>query len=470
MEINSKEHVKSGLALKQRSYVDIVEYLDAHWSVARQPSLERVKVLDQALQNPSKALRAIVVAGSNGKSLTINFAARLLSVEGLKVGAYYAPHLVTYQERFVINTQIIAQKTFVDIANEVINAAEQARIEANTAELLAVMAFCYFKQERVDVALLEADLGGLTNPVNICQSVIAVITRIAASQVTMTPQELSACVQETAGIIKPGTYIVSGDQNKATLHALEEYTTQQGGHWLMPIRKVVALNYPFEQLHGRCAALAERIALTYVTHFMAETPAETDTLLVKQKIQRGRPTVEAKRQQELNPRKTVEQFWKELVIDVPGRFQLLAKESPAVLLDNARNFDAFENLLLGIRLLNYSRPFKGLSLVIGAAQDTLHSQEFVKLIRYFFKKTSGQLFVCPINEQVKGVGEAVSWDVQQVTLDMKKLKIKAKACKDFEEAFDLAHKAVDERHGMVVIAGSHALLNEYENLKNRKKA
>ncbi len=475
MEITSTTARKEGIALKQRSYTDIVEYLDSHWSVARQDSLDRVKALDQALNNPSKSVRAILVAGSNGKSLTINFAAKLLTAEGLKVGAYYAPHVLTYQERFALNETTISQKLFTDIANEVINAAEQASINANSSELLAIMALSYFKQEKVEVALLEVDNGGLNNPVNICNALVATITRIAEPTVTTTPEELEAITRQTVGIVKKDTYLVSGDQSKAALHLMQELTQAQGGHWLMPIRKVVALEYPFEQLHGRCAALAERIAVTFIQKCMPEKRTSnldlgsTDSLLVKQKIQRGRPTIEAKRQQELNPRKTVEQFWKEVTTDLPGKFQVLDKEKPTVLLDNAHNIDAFKNLLLGVRLMHYQRALKGLSVVIGAAADTLHNQEFVKLLRYFFKKTSGQLFLCPIQEAVKGVGENKSWDVEQVLLDMKKMKIKAKACKNFEDAFEQAKKSVDDRHGLVVVTGSHAVVNEFWNYKGIKK-
>lgn len=474
MEATATVRRQDGISLKQRSYADVVEYLDSHWSVARQDSLDRVKALDQALQQPSKAFQAILVAGSNGKSLTINFAAKLLSSEGLKVGAYYSPHILTYQERFSLNQTTISQKVFTDIANEVINAAEQTSLNAHTSELLAVMAFCYFKQEKVEVALLEVDHGGLYNPVNICNATVATITRIAEPTVHTTQAELDEMTRQAVGIVKKGTFLASGDQSKATLHLMEELTQKNGGNWLMPIRKIVALNYPFEQLHGRCAALAERIAATFIEHFMpqkknASALTETDSLLVKQKIQRGRPTIEAKRQQELNPRKTLEQFWKEVTTDLPGKFQVLDKEKPTVLLDNAHNIDAFKNLLLGVRLLNYQRPLKGLSVIIGAAADTLHNQEFVKLIRYFFKKTSGQLFICPISESIKGVGEHASWDVEHVTLEMKKMKIKAKACKNFEDAFDQAKKSVDDRHGLVVITGSHAIINEYWHSKDIKK-
>lgn len=465
---------KDASVLKQRSYHDIVEYLDSHWSVARQDSLDRVKALDQALQHPSKSMRAILIAGSNGKSLTLNFTAQLLAQEGLKVGAYYAPHVLTYQERFAINTTTISQKMFTDIAHEVINAAERASIKAHSSELLTMMALCYFKQEKVDVALLEVDKGGLYNPVNICNALVATITRIAEPHVNSTAHELDTLIRQTIGIVKKDTYLVSGDQNKAALHLMQELTHAQGGHWLMPIRKVVALEYPLEQLHGRCAALAERIAITFIQKCMPEKRSSNldlggDTLLVKQKIQRGRPTIEAKRQQELNPRKTLEQFWKEVSTNLPSKFQILDKEKPTILLDDAHNLDAFKNLLLGVRLMHYQRAPKGLSLIIGAAADKLHSQDFVKLLRYFFKKTSGQLFLCPIKEAGKWADEQKSWDVEQVLLDMKKMKIKAKACKNFEDAFEQAKKSVDERHGLVVITGSHAVIHEYWHHKGIKK-
>ncbi len=470
MENATTARRQEGISPKQRSYADIITYLDSHWSIPQQESLERMKMLDQEMHYPSKALRTILVAGSNGKSLTINFAAKLLSSEGLKVGAYYAPHVLTYQERFFINNVGISQKIFTDIAQDVINVAEQASIQAHSSELLALIALIYFKQEKVDVALLEVDNGGLYNPVNICHAMVAAITRITESTIHTTALQLEAMTHAAVGIVKKGTYVTSGDQNKATLHLMEQLTLTQGGNWLMPIRKVVALNYPFEQLHGRCAALAERIALTFIEHCMPEKEIpQSERLLVKQKIQRGRPTIEAKRQRELNPLKTLEQFWKEVTTDLPSKFQILDKEKPTILLDNAHNIDAFKNLLLGVRLLHYQRALKGLSLIIGAAADTLHNQEFVKLIRYFFKKTSGQLFICPIKELVKGVHEEKTWDVEQVTLDMKKMKIKAKACKNFEEALENAKKSVDDRHGLIVITGSHSIINEYWQSKDIKK-
>jgi folylpolyglutamate synthase/dihydropteroate synthase len=165
----------------------------------------------------------------------------------------------------------------------------------------------------------------------------------------------------------------------------------------------------------------------------------------------------------------LEQFWKEISSDMPGSFQLLEKEKPTILLDSAHNLDAVENLLLGIRLLHYQRPLKGLTLIIGASAGTLHSEAFTKMLRYFFKKTSGLLFICPLENPLPGSGEDVSWDVEAVAHDMKGLKIKTRACASFSEAFALAVKSVDERHGLVAVTGSRSIIQNYWQLQGMKK-
>jgi len=463
----SKTSVPTG---KQRTYTEIVEFLDKQWSTPVDASLARMKKLDAAFDYPSKKVQAILVAGTNGKSLTINFTAQLFKAEGLKVGTFSTPHILTYNERLSLNNETISNKSFTEIGNDVIATAEKLGLEAHSQELLTMMALVYFAQENVDVAILEVSEGGTSNPVNICDAKVVTVTRVTGTSIHDTDAQIAEKTKDIMGIVKQGTHIVSGDQSKATLQLMQDLTEAQGGHWAMPIRKLAPLNYPFEQLHGRCAALAERIAQLYVEHFMKkDTTIIINSLLMKQKGQRGRPTIEAKRELEINPRKTVEQFWKEAACEVPGKFELLDKEKPTLLLDTADTIDAVTNVLLGIRLLHYQRPLKGLTIIIGAAAESLHNEAFLKLCRYFFKKTSGQLLICPITDVLPGTHEDKSWNVEQVTNDLKTMKIKAKACKNFEEAFDLAKKSVDERHGLVVITGSQSIIAEYWHHKDIKK-
>lgn len=454
-----------------RNYNEITAWLDAHWSTGdKETTLQRMQALNEALGSVAQELKTILVAGSNGKSLTIHFATKLLQHEGLNVGSYYAPHLVSYNERIAINDTPVQNKTFTDLANTVIGAVETLGLTVNSSEVLAMMALLHFHEQKVDAAILEVHEGGLYNPVNICNASVVTITRATGTNIDMTTEQVTELAKEMMGIVKKGTWVSAGDQSKAHLQIMETMTEQQGANWAMPIRKLAPLVYPFEQLHGRCAALAERIAQLFINHVLAkETVFDNTSLLAKQEGRRGRPTLEAKRQLELNPKKTVEQFWKEVVSTLPGRFQVLNKEKPTLLLDNANNIDAFENLLLGIRLMHYQKPLKGLVIIVAAAKNTLHNEEFLKAVRYFFKKTPGQIFVCPIENALSGNHEEISWDVDAVTNNIKSMKMKAQGFKSFQDAFDVAKTAVDERNGLVVITGSQSIINTFWASKGIKK-
>lgn len=471
MDIRRQTASKTSPQHKLRNYNEVVEYLDKHWSVNNtSKTLDRIKQLDAAFGSPSKKMNALLVAGTNGKSVTVHLTMKLLKAEGLKVGCFYAPHLLTYNERFAVNQETISNKTFTELGNEVINAAEGLGIQAYSYELLTMMALLYFVNEKIDVAVMEVNEGGAFNAVNICNALVATVTRVTPANVHISEEQLAPIITEIMGIVKKNTHIVSGDQSKNNLQLMNDLTEAQGGHWAMPIRKLAPLAYPFEQLHGRCAALAERVAQMFMEHYYNKgATITTDSLLSKKKGERGRPTLEAKRKSELQPKKTLEQFWKEELNELPGRFESLQKEKPSILLDSASNIDAFKNILLGIRLLHYQRPLKGLTIIMAAAKDSMHSEEFLKLVRYFFKKTSGQLLICPIESPVSGVNEEESWDIEQVTNDVKSMKIKARACKNFEEAFEIAKKTVDERHGLIVVTGSHSIVNTYWRSKGIKK-
>src|SRR5437773_2144981 len=125
----SNENVAVG---KQRSYNEVVEFLDKNWSTnVNDTSFGCIKKLDQAFGSISQKLNSILVSGTNGKSLTIHFASKLLKQEGLVVGAFSSPHILTYNELFSLNSEIISNKTFTEVGNEVINTAQTIGVNAN---------------------------------------------------------------------------------------------------------------------------------------------------------------------------------------------------------------------------------------------------------------------------------------------------------------------------------------------------
>jgi len=470
---NTQQTTKGGvLKLNQSlSYNEVVEYLDLKWGTPLDKTLKRFKAIDKALGNLAKNVPAILVAGSNGKSLTAHFTAKLLKEEGITAGILSSPHILSYNERICIDGEIINNKKFTEVANTVINALEQEKIDANSAEILTAMAIVAFKESKAEVAVLEVQESDAQDPVTLCNTKVVAITRVTSDQIDNEDPKFNDIVKNFANIAVKDSIVISADQSKLNLQVIQEKAIANGAQWAMPIRKLANLPYPFEQLHGRCAALAERAAQIYIENFTnKENAILANSLLIKPKGQRGRPSLETKRNLELNPKRTMEQFWKECEITtLPGRFQLLEKEKPSVLLDTADNIDAFVNTLLGIRLLHYQKPLKGLVIIIGCENGEIHTPEFLRQIRYFFKKTSGQVIFCPVKKSKDAADSIKKWNVDAITNDIKNVKVKAHSAKNFSEAFDLAKKTVDERYGLIVVTGSKSIVAEYWNYKGIKK-
>ena len=466
-QVASKESINIAIS-KQKTYQEIIEFLDNNWGQpSDNKSLERMKVLNKEFNNNAKTIKAILIAGTNGKSLTAHFAAKLLKKEGLSVGVFINPHILSYNERISTDTEIISQKTFTDLANEVISAAQAASINVTSREILTQMALNYFIAQKVDVALLEAETITTFDAISVCVPTIIALTRLINNKAFITEPCNVETIHNYISFITKDSHIVSADQNKTNLKIMADYAKQVGAQWAMPIRKLVSLPYPFEQLHGRCAALAERIAYLFINfHTNKEIIATQESLLIHKPGQRGRPTTQAKKELEINPKRTIEHFWKEIFNELPGRFQILDKEKPTLLLDNANNIDAFENLLLGIKLLHYQKPLKNIAFVFGCEIEKLNTELFVKQVRYFFKKITGHVIICPLTEKF---GNNRSEELQRLQNAFKDVKIKPRMTDSFKEAFEAAKKLINDRNGLVVITGSNEIVQEYWNAKGIKK-
>jgi len=162
---------------RQRNYTEVIEFLDAHWSVPSAEQVARIKKLDAALGYKSQKIKAIAVTGTNGKSITIHLTSKLLKEENLKVGAMYAPHILTYNERLAINEETISNKEFTEIANEVIGTAESLNLNCNSFEIITMMAIVHFANSGVDAALFETGNNRYIDLINICNPIIVAVTR-----------------------------------------------------------------------------------------------------------------------------------------------------------------------------------------------------------------------------------------------------------------------------------------------------
>jgi len=170
--------------------------------------------LAKQLNHPEHKFKSIHVGGTNGKGSTAHMLASVLQEAGYKVGLYTSPHLKEYRERIRINGIKISENFVVDFV-----ANNKSFFEANALsffEMSVGMAFDYFAQEQVDIAVVEVGLGGRLDSTNILKPEVSVITNIGLDHTQFLGTTLEAIAGEKAGIIKSNTPIVIGETQLET--------------------------------------------------------------------------------------------------------------------------------------------------------------------------------------------------------------------------------------------------------------
>ena len=181
--------------------------------VAYKPGIETMAAFDEALGHPHRRFRSIHIAGTNGKGSTSHMLAAGLAACGLKVGLYTSPHLVDFRERM----KIVEGDGFRMIGCEQVEAfidRWQPFFEAHKPsffEITTGMAFDFFADEAVDIAVIETGLGGRLDSTNIITPILSVITNIGLEHCEHLGYTLEAVAGEKAGIIKPGVPAVVGE-------------------------------------------------------------------------------------------------------------------------------------------------------------------------------------------------------------------------------------------------------------------
>jgi dihydrofolate synthase/folylpolyglutamate synthase len=174
------------------------------------PGLSRIKKFLAEIKNPQNAFKAVQIAGTNGKGSTAVFLANILTQHKLKVGLYTSPHLVDICERIKIDGKDISKKSFNAILSKHIKTAKKFKL--SYFEFLTAVAFIYFAQEKVDIAILETGLGGrfdATNVITKSNSLASIITSISFDHCEILGHTLSKIAHEKAGIIK-NTPVICG--------------------------------------------------------------------------------------------------------------------------------------------------------------------------------------------------------------------------------------------------------------------
>lgn len=398
------------------------------------------EALLEHLGNPQRELVCIHVAGTNGKGSVCALLDSILRAAGFRTGRYTSPHLVRFNERICVNDVPIADADLGALAS----AAERAAVAVEAAlgqaatffEITTAMAFQYFRDQAVDIVLLEVGMGGRLDATNVVTPLVSVITTIGMDHAEYLGPDLASIAREKCGIIKPGRPVVSGVRGAEAAAVIRAEAAKRQSP-LTEAWEAVSVRARGGRLDGQKVVVESVGGISGTLLLPLLGGHQLDNLAV------ALATVDL-----LQEALSFEGLMKAVkcgVADVrwPGRLQVLDR-SPLTLLDGAHNLAAAERLGESLQALASGAP---VGLVCGFCGD--------KDVRGFLRALSGTVkrawFVPIANARGLAVGDlrqaaaGLSWDILEA---------------DVEKALADSKAWARSAGGVVCITGSLYLVGE----------
>ena len=280
----------------------IEQWMNSRIGLNFRSGLDRMEQAVSLLGRPDKAYPILHVTGTNGKGSTIAFLRQLLMAHGKKVGTFTSPHMISIHDRICIGDQPISDEDFTRIGQEVQQMEQtllQTQDQLSYFEIICLMALLYFKEQAVDVVLLEVGIGGLLDTTNVVTGEIAVITSVGLDHQETLGGTIAEIAQQKAGIFKKGKKAVVGPlsdddiavcQEKAEqlavgLHAFQkDFGIEQDRFW----NESVDIVLPSLGLKGDYQRENAAVALEAFLLYMEGLDQEVDMEQVKHALQETR--------------------------------------------------------------------------------------------------------------------------------------------------------------------------------------
>lgn len=404
------------------SYKAAVDALFARTGSTAKFGLERTSRFLEILDDPHTRFESFHVAGTNGKGSVVITLYELLRSKGLRVGRYMSPHLVDFRERIVVDDEAIPEDYVVDFLERC--AADAERMGATFFEITTAMAFRYFADRNVDVAVIETGLGGRLDSTNVITPVVAGVTSIGLDHQEFLGDNLASIAREKAGIFKPGVPAVVGPiQDPGARTALTDVAHTTGS--------------PLIRAHDRYHATFDRITYdgtTFTVTHDGESRTMTTGLLGPKQI--GNSCTALTMLEAAGERYAVSLDDAARVlpsVKLPGRFQRIGN----VIFDVAHNPDGIAGTAKTFDFLG--RPDR-LTVILGVLAD---------------KDWRGMIMELSWADEIITVlpptaPRARAWDPAAAAMFAVQQGLNAKVELDFEKAV----RSVANMSGLVLITGS----------------
>lgn len=316
-----------------------------------------IKLCD-ALGDPHQRFKSIHVAGTNGKGSVSHMLAAILQTAGYKTGLYTSPHLVDFRERIRINGIPISKKAVVDFVNRCTPLIED--IQPSFFELTMAMAFDYFAESTVDIAIIETGLGGRLDSTNIITPLLSVITNIGYDHMHMLGDTLPEIAAEKAGIIKPDVPVVVSEWQVGVSEVFER-VAQERRSPLVYASKVwqTAVKLRTSEYLGVRVTRQKREEEEYQLDLKGEYQAKNLPGVLS-------AVSELRKQGYVIPNQDIGTALKQVqqLTGLRGRWEVLA-DQPLIICDTGHNVAGWREVLANIQVT----PHVSLHMVIGVMRD-----------------------------------------------------------------------------------------------------
>ena len=189
-------------------------------------NLSKIKTFINRLGNPHKKIKTIHVAGTNGKGSVSHIIAAIMQSKGLRVGIYSSPHLLNFRERIKINGEYISEEYILKFVNKHHDYMSSRAL--SFFEMTVGLAFIYFHDQKVDIAIIEVGMGGRLDATNIITPEISIITNIGLDHIEILGDSYSKIANEKAGIIKKDVPVLIGEYHPETAPTFKRKAEELG--------------------------------------------------------------------------------------------------------------------------------------------------------------------------------------------------------------------------------------------------
>jgi len=301
-----------------KTYTELTEYMDRLGLFHMDLTLGRMESFWDAFGLPDTSV--VHVVGTNGKGSTSTFFGSVARAHGLKVGLFTSPHFVSPRERILINRRMMSRQAWVDLANEVLAVSGSETL--TYFEFQTCLAMLAFRCENVDVAVMEAGLGGRLDATNVFRPKLTLYTPIGMDHEKVLGDTLQAIARDKAGALHAGGCAVTGPQEPDALLELENRAGEVGARFMYAVDMAEPVEDVKLGLPGIHQGSNARLALAGWHWFAAGRGIKSE--------------------------KDKEVFGLETAF-IPGRFQRVSVEGHDILLDGAHNSHAFEALRAALK-------------------------------------------------------------------------------------------------------------------------